>query len=85
MQRVRNHISSLPEHRRELEGRTEPDDQPELDDAVLEQHLARVRPAASGAVQKGSKSWVQCSQGSHVNGTVRAGWIASLRPVIEHG
>ena len=51
-----NHISSQPERRRELEGRIEPDEQPESDDAALEQHLARERAAAAGAVQKGQKS-----------------------------
>ena len=53
---MHNHISLLPERRRELEGRIESDDQPEMDDAALEQHLARVRVAAARAVQKGRKS-----------------------------
>jgi len=75
----RNHISSPPERRRELEGRIEPDDQPESDDAALEQHLARVRAAAAGAMQKGRKSGSRNAlEESLVDGVVRVERSASL-------
>ena len=52
---MHKHISSPSDCRRELEGRIEQDDQLESDDVALEQHLARVRVAAAGAIQKGHK------------------------------
>ena len=50
------HISSPPELRRKLEGRIEPDDQPDSDAAMFEQHLARVCTATAEVIQKSRKS-----------------------------
>ena len=51
-----HHISLLPELRRKLESRIEPDDQPQSNAAALEQHLARVRAATAEVVHKSRKS-----------------------------